>query len=165
MKKYNRIILILALTLASCSTTKFNKSMSIEKIPAIVHLDDKSPTFSGNVEVQMLFSEKNHEPSRLTGAEVKFNPRARSAWHTHPRGQLLVVTEGEGIVQEWGEPARKISKGNVVWTPPGVKHWHGACADKFVKHYALQEKDSNGKNVIWMEKVSEEEYEKAAKME
>ncbi len=131
--------------------------MEIVDIPPVTHFDDSSPIFSGKVEVQMLFSE--HAPSSLTGAKVKFSPKARSAWHTHPKGQTLVVTEGEGFVQQWGQSARKLKKGQVVWTPPGVKHWHGACKDKSLTHTALQEK-LDGKNVVWLEKVSDEEFEK-----
>lgn len=143
----------------SCSSAPKKKYMKIEKTAPIAHMDDSSPVFSGNVDVTMLF--KEHDPSRLTGALVDFKKGARSAWHTHPLGQILVVTEGEGIVQQWGEPAQSIKKGDVVWTPPGVKHWHGGCAKSGVTHWALQEKDANNKNVNWLEKVSDMQFSKA----
>jgi quercetin dioxygenase-like cupin family protein len=131
---------------------------------SIARSGGQSPTkgseqyFTGAVEVTPLFPP--HEPSRTSGGFVKFECCARSAWHTHPLGQTLVVTEGMGLVQEWGKPARKIQKGDVVWTPPGVKHWHGATALTSVSHIAIQE-FLNGKNVEWLEKVSDEQYQAA----
>lgn len=158
-----------SLLIIACSSVKNNKMhekqvkklMTIEEFKPIAHMDDSSPVFSGNVDVTMLFG--THDPSNLTGAFVLFKSNARSAWHTHPLGQLLVVTKGEGIVQQWGEKARSIKAGQVVWTPPGVKHWHGACGNKIVGHYALQEKKQTGKNVQWMEKVSDQQYQEALK--
>ncbi len=86
-----------------------------------------------------------------------FAPGARSAWHTHPRGQILIVTEGTGWVQQWGGPTQVMRKGDVVWIPPGVKHWHGATSASSVTHLALQE-EVNGKNVSWLEQVTDEQY-------
>lgn len=148
------------LTGISCSSTSKKKYMTIEKVSPVSHMDDSSPVFSGNVDVTMLFTE--HDPSKLTGANVTFKNKARSAWHTHPKGQILVVTNGRGYVQQWGEPAREMKRGDVVWTPPGVKHWHGACEKESVTHLALQEKNNAGKNVNWLEKVSDEQYKAAA---
>jgi quercetin dioxygenase-like cupin family protein len=111
--------------------------------------------FTGTVKVTPLV--KGEEPSCLTCASVGFEKGARSAWHTHPRGQLLIVTEGFGLIQQWGEPIRKIQKGDVIWTPPGVKHWHGASAESAMTHTAINE-NQNGKVVDWMEKVTDEEY-------
>lgn len=157
-----KIILITLCSFAflGCATQKIAKEMAIEKMKEPVMMDDSSPVFSGNVKVQMLFD--SHPPSNLTGANVTFSPKARSAWHYHPMGQLLVVNEGEGLVQEWGKPVRTIKKGDIVWTPPGIKHWHGACLDKSLSHTALQEKKF-GKNVVWLEKVTDEEYKKIIK--
>ena len=92
--------------------------------------------------------------SRLT---VSFAPGARSAWHTHPRGQLLIVTDGVGRVQQWGGAVEEIRSGDVVWTPPGVKHWHGASPTAAMTHIAIQEL-VDGKAVEWLEKVTDEEY-------
>ena len=111
--------------------------------------------FSGNVRVDPLFAA--HAPSTASGAYVTFEPGARSAWHTHPQGQVLVVTAGVGRVQRWGGPVQEIRPGDVVWTPPGVKHWHGAAPTSAMTHIAMQEA-GGGKNVEWLEKVSDEQY-------
>src|SRR6185312_8378562 len=100
---------------------------------------------------------QGEEPSCMTCGCVTFDPNAHSAWHTHPKGQLLIVIDGSGIVQEWGKQAQHIKKGDVIWTPPGVKHWHGASPQSSLTHIAIQEM-LNGKNVDWLEKVSEEQY-------
>jgi quercetin dioxygenase-like cupin family protein len=111
--------------------------------------------FTGVVKVTPLV--QGEEPSCLQCAAVSFNPGARSAWHSHPKGQLLVVTDGSGLIQEWGKPVRRIKKGDVIWTPPGVKHWHGADQKNNMTHTAIQE-SLNGKVVEWMEKVTDEQY-------
>ena len=117
-----------------------------------------SDYFTGSVRVTPLVAGEG--PSCLTCGSVAFQPGARSAWHTHPKGQLLIVTEGQGLIQEWGKPLRRIQKGDVIWTPPGVKHWHGAAPDTAMTHTAVTEV-KDGKNVTWMEKVSEAEYQVA----
>src|SRR5438874_6880422 len=111
--------------------------------------------FTGLVRVEPLFPAT--EPSRVSGALVTFEPGARAAWHTHPLGQFLIVTSGTGLVQQWGGAAQEIREGDVVRIPPGQKHWHGATATTRMAHIALQEQQ-NGKNVHWMEKVTEEQY-------
>jgi len=111
--------------------------------------------FTGSVRIHPLFA-ANH-PSRTSGASVTFEPGARSAWHTHPLGQTLIVTAGAGWVQQAGGNKQEIKPGDVIWTPPGVKHWHGATVTNGMTHIAVQEW-LDGKNVEWMEKVSEEEY-------
>lgn len=88
---------------------------------------------------------------------MSFEPGARSAWHTHPRGQILIVTAGVGRVQQWGGRVEEIQVGDVVWTPPGVKHWHGASPNAAMTHIAIQE-HLDGKVVNWLEKVSDEQY-------
>jgi quercetin dioxygenase-like cupin family protein len=90
--------------------------------------------FTGSVRVQALFDAK--EPARSSGGKVTFQPGARSAWHTHPLGQILIVTDGVGWVQQWGGPVQVIRKGDVVWIPPGVKHWHGATPTSAMTHIA-----------------------------
>lgn len=111
--------------------------------------------FTGSVRVDPLFQVA--EPSRMAGARVTFEPGARTAWHTHPLGQTLIVTAGAGWVQQWGGPVEEIREGDVVRIPPGVKHWHGATATTRMTHIALQEQ-LDGKVVDWMEKVSDEQY-------
>lgn len=113
--------------------------------------------FTGVVRVEPLLSVM--EPSRMAGAKVTFEPGARTAWHTHPLGQTLIVTAGTGWVQENGGAVQEIHEGDVVRIPPGVKHWHGATAATRMTHIALQEQ-LDGKVVEWMEKVSDEQYRK-----
>jgi 4-carboxymuconolactone decarboxylase len=113
--------------------------------------------FTGSVQVQQLFPA--HDPSHTSGGKVTFEPGARSAWHTHPLGQILIVTQGTGWVQQWGGPIEEIRKGDVVWIPAGVKHWHGATANTAMTHIAIQEQ-LNGKAVEWMERVTDEQYSK-----
>jgi quercetin dioxygenase-like cupin family protein len=97
------------------------------------------------------------DAARVSGAIVTFEPGARTAWHTHPLGQTLIVTAGCGWAQRDGGPVEEIRPGDVVWFPPGEKHWHGATATTAMTHIAVQEK-LNGKAVEWMEKVSDEAY-------
>ena len=113
--------------------------------------------FTGAVQVQELFPAD--DPSRTSGGKVTFEPGARSAWHTHPLGQILIVTDGTGWVQQWGGPIEEIRKGDVVRIPAGVKHWHGATPSTAMTHIAIQEQ-LNGKAVEWMEKVRDEQYRK-----
>ena len=111
--------------------------------------------FIGAVRVEMLFEPA--DPARVLGANVTFEPGARTAWHTHPLGQTLIVTYGRGWVQLWGGPVEEIRPGDVIWFAPGEKHWHGATATSAMAHIAIQEK-LNGKTVDWMEQVSDEQY-------
>jgi quercetin dioxygenase-like cupin family protein len=97
------------------------------------------------------------EPARIMAAAVTFEPGARTAWHTHPLGQTLIVTAGCGRVQLWGGPIQEIHPGDVVWISPGEKHWHGATPTTAMTHIAMQEK-LDGKAVEWLEKVSDEQY-------
>lgn len=112
--------------------------------------------FVGRVRIDPLISAQ--EPSRISAAYVTFEPGSRSAWHTHPLGQTLVVTAGTGWVQQQGGEKQVIRPGDVIWTPPGVKHWHGATARTGMTHMAIQEL-LDGKNVEWMEPVSDAQYE------
>ena len=111
--------------------------------------------FTGKVRVEPLFQAS--APGRVQGASVTFEPRARTAWHTHPLGQTLIVTAGRGFVQSWGGPVEEINPGDVVLCPPGEKHWHGATPTSAVTHLAIQEA-LEGKVVNWMEKVSDDQY-------
>jgi quercetin dioxygenase-like cupin family protein len=111
--------------------------------------------FTGNVRIDML--NVAPPPSRVSCASVTFEPGARSAWHTHPLGQTLIVTSGCGWTQCEGEPIVQINAGDVIWCPPGHKHWHGATPTTAMTHIAVQE-TLDGKNVYWMEKVTDVEY-------
>ncbi len=112
-------------------------------------------TFTGTVRVDRLF--QAHDPARTSGASVTFEPGARSAWHSHPLGQTLIVTAGCGWVQVWGSPVEEIRPGDVILAAPGEKHWHGAKATTAMTHIAIQEA-LDGKVVDWMEKVGEDQY-------
>lgn len=111
--------------------------------------------FTGSVRVDPLF--QANAPARTSGSLVTFEPGARSAWHTHPLGQVLIVTAGTGRVQRWADPVDEIRQGDVVWIPPGQKHWHGAAPNSSMAHIAIVEA-LDGKAVEWMEKVSEAQY-------
>ena len=111
--------------------------------------------FTGSVIVDPLYAANDSTSS--SGGLVTFEPGARSAWHTHPAGQVLIVTSGTGWVQEEGGQKREIKPGDVIWTPPGVKHWHGATAANAMSHIAITNM-IGGKNVDWMEKVGDEQY-------
>jgi quercetin dioxygenase-like cupin family protein len=113
--------------------------------------------FTGAVRVDPLFQAP--EPARAAGASVTFEPGARTAWHTHPLGQTLIVTSGLGWVRREGGPIEEIHPGDVVWFSPGEKHWHGATPTTAMTHIAVQEA-LNGKVVDWMEKVGDEQYRK-----
>jgi quercetin dioxygenase-like cupin family protein len=112
--------------------------------------------FTGIVRIDPLFLKAN-DPARATGASVTFEPGARTAWHTHPLGQTLIVTAGCGLVQREGGPVEEIRPGDVVWFPPGEKHCHGASPDTAMTHIAVQE-TLDGKSVDWLEHVSDEQY-------
>lgn len=111
--------------------------------------------FTGTVRIDPLFAAP--EPARVVGASVTFEPGARTAWHTHPLGQTLIVTAGFGRAQRWGGGIEELRPGDVVWFAPGEKHWHGAGAATAMTHIAIQEK-LDGKTVDWLEKVSDEQY-------
>ena len=111
--------------------------------------------FTGTVRVDPLFQAP--APARVSGASVTFEPGARTAWHTHPLGQTLIVTVGCGRVQREGGPVEEIRPGDVIWFPPGEKHWHGASPTSAMTHTAIQEQ-LDGKAVDWLEKVSDQQY-------
>lgn len=111
--------------------------------------------FTGNVRLDPLFQAP--DPARVVGASVTFEPGARTAWHTHPLGQTLIVIAGSGLAQCWGGTIEEIRPGDVIWFPPGEKHWHGAAATTALTHIAIQER-LDGKTADWMEKVSDEQY-------
>lgn len=114
-----------------------------------------SEWFSGSVRIDPLFQPR--PPSRLFGANVTFEPGARTAWHKHPLGQTLLVTAGVGRAQVWGGPIEEIRPGDVVWFPPGVKHWHGAAPATAMTHTAILEV-LDSQSTEWLEKVSDQQY-------
>ena len=111
--------------------------------------------FTGTVRVDPLFTAP--DPARVGGAHVTFEPGARTAWHTHPLGQTLIVTSGCGRAQSWGQPIQELRPGDVVWFAPGEKHWHGAAPANAMTHIAIQER-LDGKSVDWLEHVTDEQY-------
>ena len=114
--------------------------------------------FTGTVRIDPAFDvPPMPDGGRLAGASVTFEPGARTAWHTHPLGQTLIVTAGCGRAQRWGGPIEEIRPGDAIWFAPGEKHWHGAAPTTAMTHMAIQEK-LNGKAVDWLEKVSDEQY-------
>jgi quercetin dioxygenase-like cupin family protein len=151
---------LLALGLAQAGHTQVSsgdrpQSVEITRSGSQPSTEGSADYFTGSVSVNPLFPV--HEPSRASGASVAFEPGARTAWHAHPLGQTLIVTAGIGWVQQWGEPIQEIRPGDVVWIPPGVKHWHGATATTAMTHIAIQEA-IDGTPVDWMEQVSDEQY-------
>ncbi len=111
--------------------------------------------FTGDVTVNRLFP--SNDPLNISGGYVSFVPGARTAWHSHPQGQMLIITSGSGRVQQWGGPIAEVNEGDVVWFPANVKHWHGAMPNQAMTHIALAQIVA-GKSVNWMEKVSDDQY-------
>jgi quercetin dioxygenase-like cupin family protein len=111
--------------------------------------------FTGTVRIDPLF--RAPDPARVAGASVTFEPGARTHWHEHPLGQTLIVTAGCGWAQRWGGPVEELHPGDVIWIPPGEKHWHGATATTAMTHIAVQER-LDGEPVKWLEPVSDEQY-------
>src|SRR5229473_1541869 len=134
--------------------TKRGNTMDIKRVGTQASTKGPADWFTGTVRIDPLFQAP--DPAFVAGASVTFEPGARTAWHTHPLGQTLIVTAGSGWVQREGGPIEQIHPGDVVWFPPNEKHWHGATATTAMTHIAIQEK-LNGKAVAWMEKVSDEE--------
>jgi quercetin dioxygenase-like cupin family protein len=153
---------LLALVLAHADQTAVSSGHGAEAVEITRNGSQPSTkgpaeNFTGSVRVDPLFPVRG--PSRTSGASVTFEPGARTAWHTHPAGQMLIVTAGLGWVQEWGGRVQEIRPGDVVRIPPGQKHWHGATPTTAMTHIALQD-EVDGKVVEWMEKVSDEQYQR-----
>jgi quercetin dioxygenase-like cupin family protein len=130
-------------------------AQEITRAGAQPSLAGPSDYFTGRVRVDPVWPA--NEDITASGGLVTFEPGARSAWHTHPEGQRLVVLSGVGLTQEWGKPVQAIRPGDVIWCPPGIKHWHGAAPTTAMTHLAVTG-TADGKNVTWMEKVSDEQY-------
>jgi quercetin dioxygenase-like cupin family protein len=135
---------------------KANKtSQTISRAGSLASIKGPAEFFTGNVRIDPLFPA--NDSAHFSGAYVTFEPGARSAWHMHPTEQHLIVTAGVGRTQEWGGPIEEIKAGDVIWCPPKVKHWHGASPTTAMTHIALTG-TINGKNVEWMEKVTDKQY-------
>ena len=142
---------------SSSGATQAPGSQSIRIVRGGSRPSLQGPTehFTGSVRVDPLFQAS--APAHAAGSLITFEPGARTAWHTHPLGQILIVTAGVGCVQRWGDPVEEIRQGDVVWIPPGQKHWHGAAPNSSMAHIAIVEQ-LDGKSVDWMEKVSDVQY-------
>jgi quercetin dioxygenase-like cupin family protein len=140
----------------SRKTPERKNEMDIKRNGTQASVKGPADWFTGTVRIDPLFL-KAEEPARATGASVTFEPGARTAWHTHSLGQTLIVTAGCGLVQRKGGPIEEILPGDLVWFPPGEKHWHGASPNTAMTHIAIQE-TLDGKSVDWLEHVSDEQY-------
>jgi quercetin dioxygenase-like cupin family protein len=137
------------------TTQERNGTMQITRGGSQPSRKPPAENFTGAVRIDPLFPVR--EPGRVSAGSVTFEPGARTAWHTHPLGQTLIITSGLGWVQREGGPIEEVRPGDVVWFPPGLKHWHGATPTTAMTHIAIQE-TLNGKNVDWMETVIDEQY-------
>jgi len=142
---------------ASVATQQRNAIMEIKRNGSQPSRPGSVEYFSGQVRIDPLFQAP--DPARVGGGSVTFEPGARTAWHTHPLGQTLIITSGLGWVQREGGPIEEVRPGDVVWFPPGLKHWHGATPTTAMTHIAIQE-SLDGKNVDWLEHVSDQTYRK-----
>ncbi len=141
----------------SSLTERKASNMEIKRVGTQPSAKGPSEWFTGTVRIDPLFQAP--DPAFVQGASVTFEPGARTAWHTHPLGQTLIVTSGCGLAQRWGGPIEEIRPGDVVWISPGEKHWHGARPTTAMTHIAIQER-KDGKAVDWMEQVTDEQYRK-----
>ncbi|GKX54650.1 germin subfamily 1 member 15 [Leminorella grimontii] len=146
--------LISTMAIGASSCTEIDK-VKIARSGSQASVSGPDSWFSGNVRIDAPFQAT--EPARVGGATVTFEPQARTAWHTHPLGQTLIVTQGRGWIQEWGKAVREINAGDIIWIPEGVKHWHGATAETGMTHIAIAE-SLNGSAVEWLEKVDDKQY-------
>jgi quercetin dioxygenase-like cupin family protein len=139
----------------SAASSQPSQAITITRSGSQTSRQGPTENFSGSVRIDPLFNA--NPPSRTSGGRVTFEPGARTAWHTHPLGQTLIVTAGAGWIQEWGGAIQEIREGDVVWIPPSQKHWHGATPTTRMTHIAIQEY-LDGKNVEWLERVSDDQY-------
>lgn len=140
---------------ASAARAETNPVITVTRPGSQASTVGPAENFTGSVQVDSRF--QGTAPARIGGGIVTFEPGARTAWHSHPLGQTLIVTAGVGLVQAWDGPVQEIRPGDIVWIPPGVKHWHGATPTNGMSHIAFSE-SLDGKSVEWMEKVTDEQY-------
>ncbi|MBL8670890.1 MAG: cupin domain-containing protein [Alphaproteobacteria bacterium] len=154
MKAFAATVASIALV-ASTAASQSDQAVAVTRAGSQPSVMGPASSFTGAVRVGSRFQAR--PPARAGGGIVTFEPGARTAWHTHPLGQTLIVTAGAGLVQHWGGPVQEIGPGDIVWIPPGVKHWHGAAASAGMTHVAIAEA-LDGKAVDWLEHVSDEQY-------
>ncbi|MBR7896919.1 (R)-mandelonitrile lyase [Burkholderia multivorans] len=154
MRRLSRLTVVLSL-FSTIAFAQEHNMITVTRIGSQPSSAGPADYFTGTVRIDSPFQAS--APARVGGGTVTFEPGARTAWHTHPLGQTLIVTAGVGLVQQRDEPVQEIRPGDVVWIPPGVKHWHGATATSSMTHIAIAEA-LDGKAVEWMEKVSDEQY-------
>ncbi|MES2973732.1 MAG: cupin domain-containing protein [Pseudomonadota bacterium] len=146
---------MMSLSLAAGAMAQNDSPLKITRNGSAPSAKGPAENFNGSVRVDSLF--RADEPARVSGGLVTFDAGAHTAWHTHPLGQTLIVTQGVGLVQRWGGPVQEIRPGDIVWIPPGEKHWHGASPTNGMSHYAISEV-LNGKSVDWLEKLTPGQY-------
>ena len=158
MKPTNHYLRFLAsmLSLAATASLCAQESLLIARAGSQAPTEAPAEHFTGRASVERFFDPQ--APSRIAGASVSFAPGARSHWHTHDLGQTLIVTAGSGRIQRWGGPVQDIRAGDVIHTPPGVKHWHGATPDAAMTHVSIVERPESGSGTVWLEGVSDEQY-------
>ncbi len=159
MKKLSSIILGASLLFSASS---FGENISKEKISHfslsnIKEVSAPSSNFTGNAKVKMLFS---HDSTNLSAGVVNFEAGARTNWHTHPKGQMLVIIEGKGWTQEENGKVIEFKKGDIIWIPANIKHWHGASPDSSMSHLAIAPEDESQKSTDWFTKVTDSQYKK-----
>lgn len=154
MKLLAASTLILSMS-APAAIAETEEKVKIQRSGSLPSRPGPEDYFTDKVRIDAPFA--GTEPARVGGATVTFEPGARTAWHTHPLGQTLIVTQGRGWIQVWGDPIQEMNQGDIVWIPEGVKHWHGATPETAMTHIAIAE-SLNGSPVDWMEKVSDEQY-------
>ncbi len=155
MKLLAATVMSLSLFASASTQTKDSQTIQITRSGSQPSQQGPAENFTGSVRIDPLFQVK--EPSRMYGASVTFEPGARTAWHSHPLGQILIVTQGIGRVQRFGGPLEEIRPGDVVRIPPNQKHWHGAAPNSAMTHIALAEQMDNA-TTAWMEEVSDAQY-------
>lgn len=136
-------------------TQESNDTQMISRAGSQASIKGPDDWFTGDVRIDPLFP--SNDTAHYSGASVTFEPGARSAWHSHPAGQLIIVTSGVGRTAVWGGPVQEIKPGDVIWCPPGVKHWHGAAPTTAMTHIVITG-SLDGKSAEWMEKVTDEQY-------
>jgi quercetin dioxygenase-like cupin family protein len=150
-----RITLAAAVVLATASFADGTPGTDVLGPDARAEVALSPPQVTGRV--RLMHQYRREPPSRIAGALVAFDPGSRTAWHSHPFGQTLIVTKGTGFVQHWGGKREVMREGDVVWTPPGVRHWHGAAPTESMTHVAIVETD-DGRTVEWFEPVTDRQY-------
>jgi quercetin dioxygenase-like cupin family protein len=154
MRFYGAVALVAVFAVSSV-WAQSDQAITVTRAGSQPSATGPAQNFTGSVRVDSRF--QGSAPSRISGGIVTFEPGARTAWHVHPLGQTLIVTAGAGLVQHWNGPIQEIRPGDLVWIPPGVKHWHGAGPTTGMSHVAIVEV-LDGKSTDWMEHVSDEQY-------